>query len=208
MAKNSRGKYYAKYISKYTQKNYALIILGSLFLSGVLTGTIIINSAGEQTADFLVDIVKTFVKAKESQSFSELFVSAAVSPLVFVLLLFVCGFCGVFQPIEAVLVFLRGVGFGAMASVLYSVYGTNAAAYIFVYILPGMLVSTLAILFCCREALRFSGKVFWGIIGKETEKYPLRIYMARFLMAGIVCVFSAFIDAVLFTMFEKFIILG
>lgn len=205
--KSGKGRYFARYISHYTKKNYTLIGLGLFFLSGVLAGAIFMGSAAGETRDLLNRMVNGFVDSRQGQAFVEIFTSSAFSSLIFIGLLFICGFCAVFQPVEIVMPFFKGLGFGVMAASLYGGYGTGAAAYIGILMLPGLAISTVAMLFCCRESIKLSGSFFSRMRGGDGNAYPLRLYTARFFIAALACLLSAFTEASLHAMFAKFIFL-
>jgi hypothetical protein len=185
-----------------------LIGLGFLFLAGVLAGVLLLGSAGEETLALLVRVVDGFVEKRRSQGFAQIFASASFSSLFFVGALFICGFCAIFQPVEIAMPLFKGLGFGFSVASLYGSYGAQAAAYVGVFMFPGMLLSTIAILFCVKEALKLSASFFSGMRGKEHEPYPLRLYIARFFVAAVVCVLAAFLEAALYSVFANFIILG
>lgn len=201
------GGNYTRYLANYAKKNYILLILGALFITGVMLGTLLIRSAGEDTLTTLLRVVNGFIEKRRGQTLLQNLFSASLSSFIFIAVMFVCGFCAVSQPVIIAAPLFRGLGFGFSAALLYSSHGANAAGFIALFIFPDMLISSLAILLCCRESLRLSGN-FWGMMwGSGGELYPLRIYLGRYVAALILCVISAFIEAVLYFAFANYFIL-
>jgi len=203
-----RRKQYARYLAHYTKQNSVILTLGALFVLGVVLGTLLVRSAGQQTIELLLRIIGDFAAKRQAQPFSESFVSGLTGPLQFVLVAFLCGFCSIAQPAEVFLPLFRGLGFGFSVSSLYAYYGVNSVGFVCLFMLPGMLLSTIALLFCCNEALRLSGSL-WGLLHKrDIQVYSLKIYCARFVAASLLCVFAALLEAVVYTLLPGFFTLG
>lgn len=203
------GRYYTRYLAHYARKNHVLLILGALFLSGALLGTVLVGTAGGETIEMLLRVVNGFIENRRGQTLLQNIFSASASSLTFVAILFVCGFCAISQPVTLLLPFIRGLGFGFSAGSLYARYGSAATGFVSLFILPDMLISSVAILLCCKESLRLSGNFFrMAAGGARDEAYPIRIYVGRYIAAAILCVFSAFIESVLYFVFANYFFLG
>lgn len=208
-SQSARGRYYTRYLAHYAKKNYMLLALGALFICGVAAGTMLMRAAGGDTVELISRIVNGYLEKRRDQTLLQNIVSTASSSLIFVATLFVCGFCAISQPVILLAPFLRGLGFGFSAASIYAEYGTRAMPFVALFVVPDMLISSLAILLCGRESLRLSGN-FWNVLWKtgEGEGYPLRIYVGRYVAAGILCIFSAFLAAVLYFAFANYVVLG
>lgn len=203
-------KYYSRYIAHYTKRNYLLLVLGGLFITGVMLGTLMLRAAGAETTDLLLRMVNGFVESRREQSLLENFTSGLLSSMIFLGVLFVCGFCAISQPVVVALPLFRGLGVGFSVATLYATYGSQAIGFVSLLMLPGTVITTLAILVCCRESLRLSGS-FFGSIGsgrQDREFYSMRIYLARYMACGLLCIFSAFLEAVLYFGFANYFIFG
>lgn len=206
--KASKRRYYARYLAGYTKRNYAILGMGLLFLAGVLGGTLLLKSADGETVELLMRLVGGFVEKRQTQTFPEVFAASATSSLLFVGGLFLCGFCAVGQPAEILAPLFRGLGFGFSVSSLYAGYGASAAGYVGLFLLPNMLISTVVILFCCRESLRMSGSLFSALRGGEGYKMPLRLYLARYIVAAGICLSSALLEAFTYSSFANYFTLS
>jgi hypothetical protein len=210
MQHGGRRRAYARYISHYTRRNYALLGMGLLFLAGMLGGVLLVNVTDGTTLDMLGKLVQGFVEQRREQALLENFRSAAGASLIFVAVLFLCGFCAIAQPAEILLPAFRGLGFGFSVGYLYSVYGTTATLYIALFLMPDMLVTTIVILLCCRESIRLSRSFLSGLrpAKGEGDFYPLRLYVARYLVAALGCGASALVQAFICSAFANYVTLG
>lgn len=211
-SKPGRGReYYARYLKHYTKKNYALLLLGGMFLLGTVLGALLARSAGSDTLALLLRLTNGFLEKRRSQSFLQNLIVSGCTSLGMVAALFVCGFCAISQPLVAALPLLRGMGFGFSITSLYARYGTAAVGFTSVLILPGMVLSTVAILLCCRESLRLSNSVL-SLLGSAQQngrkQYPLRAYLGKYTAAVLLCVVSAVVEAGLYAAFSGFFALG
>ena len=203
------GRRYARYLAHYAKKNNVLIMLAVIFIAGVAAGTFMARAAGGETMSAVFRMVHGFMENRREMELLRGVVYTSASSLAFVAVLFVCGFCAVSQPVVIFIPFLRGLGFGVSSAALYMSYGMSAAGFLALLIVPDMLISSLAILLCCRESLRLSGN-FWRMMRKKTtdETYPLKIYFGRYTAAAILCVISAFLEAALYFAFANHFVLG
>ncbi len=203
------GRLYPRYLAHYAKKNHILILLGLFFLAGVTIGTLTLRSANNETIATLLRVVNGYVEKRREQTLLQNFITTAASSLTFVAIMFACGFCAISQPVIVLAPVFRGLGFGFSAASLYASYGANVTAFVAIFILPDMVISSIAILLCCRESLRLSSfffKVLWG--NRGDEPYPIRIYLGRYIAACVLCIFSAFFEATLYFAFAKFFVLG
>ncbi|MCL2578816.1 MAG: hypothetical protein FWE32_02175 [Oscillospiraceae bacterium] len=207
----ARRRYYARHIAHYTKKNNTLIGLGALFLIGMILGAVILRGAGEETVGLLERVVGGFITRRAQSGLSENFFSAFGSSMLFILVLFVSGFCAIAQPVILSIPLIRGLGFGFSAASLYLRYGASATGMVGVLMLPGMLLSTVAILLCCRQSLRLSGRFFAAIRPSPAGSEPvfsLRNYCFGYISAACLVALSAFAEAVLYLAFANSIVLG
>lgn len=211
MIRTNTERNYPRQMAGYAKKNTALLLLALLFLAGVTLGAVLLRHAGGETAALLERLTEDFLQNRRGQSLGANFLWAAGSSLMFVGVLFVCGFCAIAHPAEILAVFFRGLGFGASAASLYAGFGARAAGFLALFVLPNMLLSSVAILFCCRESLRLSSRFFAAMFPDgeaQTDKYPLRYYLGRYAAAMLLCLISALLEAVMYLGFAKYLVLG
>ena len=178
------------------RQNYMVLGFGLLLLLGASVGTSLFATAESSTLGSLTRLTQLFVENRSQQNFYQNFVAAAVSSLTAAVVLFLCGFSAVAQPLELLVPFVRGLGFGFSVASIYNQYGTGAAGYVALFILPGMVGASVVILFCCRESLRLSRHFFRLMNGGEGT-YTMRLYLARYGVAALLCVALALGEACL-----------
>ena len=211
MAASAKRRYYARYIAHYTKKNNTLIALGGLFIAGMVIGAVLLRGAGQDTLLLLERLVGGFISGRAQAGMYENFISAFGSSMIFVFVVFVAGFCAIAQPVILAVPLVRGLGFGFSAASLYLRLGAQATGIVGVLMLPGMLISTLAILICCRQALRLSAGFFAAMRGdadKAAQPLSLRAHCVSHAFALGLCALSAFIEAALYLAFANSLVLS
>jgi len=204
----ARRRYYTRYLAHYTRKNYMLLLLGGLFVVGVALGTLLVRSAGAQTVELMLRLIGDFSQRRRNQPFAQNMWAGLLSGMGLLLALFVSGFCAVTRPAIFLVPLLRGLGFGFSAASLYARYGASAAGFVAVFLLPGMVVSSMAMLFCCNESLRLSGSL-WGLLrSRGDDPYSLRIYCARYIAAGALWTLAILLEATLYALLPNAFVLG
>jgi len=210
-SKSPRSRYYARYFVHYLKKNYPVLLLGALFVVGVLLGTLLLRGAEQETLDLLYRLMGGFMENRKGNGLYENFLSAAGSSLLFLGILFLCGFCAIAQPLIVLAPLIRGMGFGFTTASLFARYGMSALGFVGVLVLPGTLISTVAILLCCRQSLRLSGTFLASVRPnrrRESEPYSLSNYLLSFAFGALICLAGAFLEAVLYFLFANSLILG
>ena len=206
----TKRKYYMRYLAHYTKRNNALIALGTLFVLGVILGVLVYNNAGDETLLLVERMQNDTIAARLEGGLGDNFAAALSSAAVFLGILFISGFCAIAQPAIVLMPFIRGLGFGIMSASLYMHHGTSALAFVGVLILPGMLISTMALLICAVQALKLSGTFFSSVLckPKNEESYSVKLYLMRFILCAGICVLAAFLEAVLYITFANSLVLG
>lgn len=204
-----RRRHYARDLAHYTRRHRQILILGGLFVAGTVLGTLLLRSAGEETLTLLERLLGGLMERRQLGLYDG-FLSALSSSLLYVGLLFLLGFCAVGQPVIVAAPLVRGLGFGISAASLFARYGASATGFVGVLLLPGMLVSTVALLLCCRLALGLSCGLFAALRpgGKPAaEGSLLKGYLVGFGAAVLICGAGAFLEGVLCYLFANSFVL-
>ena len=184
-------------------KKYKLLtLIALLLLSGMIFGTFCVGFAEENTIESLDFLFASNFKVRSQQSLFEIFSTSLTSSFVFVALMTLLGLSvwGILA-IPAV-PFFRGFGLGLTAGFLYSNYGIKGFLYHLIVLLPGVIISSVAILIHARESLVFSARLMSKILPKgnidrlweRTKLYFLRTGYVLIILAA-----SSLVD-MLFTM--------
>ena len=184
-------------------KKYKLLTLIALFLlSGMTFGTFCVGLAGESTIESLDFLFASNFKVRSQQSLFEIFSTSLTSSFVFVAVMILLGLSawGILA-IPAVL-FFRGFGLGLTAGFLYANYGIKGFLYHLIVLLPGVILSSVAILMHARESLIFSARILSRILPRGNIDRLWERAKLFFLRTGYVLIIlaaSSLID-MLFTM--------
>ena len=120
--------------------------------------------------------------------------------------MFFCGFCAISQPLIALVPFFKGLGFGLSASTMLSIYGSSAMGYLIVLLLPGTILSTLVLLFCCKESLGLSCMFFQVInpLQMPSEGTSVGDYCVKYIIFTACLAGTSALESLLFQMFSSY----
>jgi len=206
--KSVKPQGYTRHIASYTKKNSGMLLLCALFAAGVLCATLLLGSADETLRAYLLQLVDGFAEQRLTQNLQVNFISALMSAMMFVGIIFVCGFCAISQPAVLIMPFFRGLGVGFSVAALYAHYGASAISFSAIYIVCA-LISCVAMIICCIEALKLSTSILLAMRTSERVAfYPVPRYLAKFATAILLTVFAAVLEAVLYSVFANYVVLG
>ena len=129
-------------------------------------------TSGENTR--LVEQLNGLLSAQQGSFLMQVVGSfAAVAALL--LILFLSGLGAVFQPLVPLVLFWRGMGFGALGVCSYAAGQSSNSLYYLLVLLPRALGEVLLLICAGGCALRFSSRFFYALFPKEvSEQTPIR----------------------------------
>lgn len=173
--------YAARYVRYQLGKNRMLLLLGLLFLFGVLLGA---NFAGNKP-EVLSRLTESLAQAQDFHFISGVTTAFATNAL-FLLVICLCGFGAIFQPIAAGMLLFKGIGIGVLGVYAYASAKEQAILYYLLVLLPDALFTALILIAAVRESLRFSLRFFSVFIGKDCFQKDSSggagVYLAEFLV--------------------------
>ena len=119
--------------------------------------------------------------------------------MAFLLALALAGFCALGQPFELALLMFRGMGIGCMLTEVYADVGKNSVPYAAGLLLPGAVISLLALVAAAREALCLSNiylRVTLSSRGGEGLAETAKLYGAKMLVIEAMLALAAGADTV------------
>lgn len=174
-----------------------IILLGSIFLAGLIAGSIFVSRADAQTRQALEIILSEFMQQRQTQSFSAVLFSTFFSIFVLLLALFFCGFCTISQIIILLLPLFKGLGYGFSVGSVYLEYGISAFGYVAVMLVPTMLFSTLLLLYAAKTSFILSLRLFRSTMsqGEESGRMAAKRYCVKFIAYVVIAFVIALFDA-------------
>ena len=185
-------------IPKRRRGDRLLTLLAVLYFLGVVLGTILYCTLDSERAGIIDGIAESFVKGRLDHTFWETMVNSFSGAFLLLVLCFVLGFCVIAQPAEVFVPLFRGLGVGASAAGMYSIYGAAGAGASAVLIVPNAVISAFVLIMASREAVRFSSSLYGMTFGKNGKERPdVRLYFTKFVILCAVLAVSAFADSLL-----------
>ncbi|MBE6907203.1 hypothetical protein [Marasmitruncus massiliensis] len=175
-------------------------LLAGLFLLGMLAGTLLIRNADSTTITTMQAVLGGYIERRQTASFLGVAAATFSSLFVMLVLLFVCGFCTISQPIIIFVPIFKGLGYGFSIGMLYAQYGFSAIRYILVLLFPVLLMGTCLLILACRASLLMAVSLFRMTLlaQQQTDSSRVRRYCMKFVAFTVICLLISLIDAVLF----------
>ncbi len=206
MERTGRESRYAarrKSLILWIRMHWGMLFFGVMFLIGVVAGTAASVWLGIGRLDGVTDILKQFILSRESQPMMQTFFSALTPNAVAWFILLICGFCAVSAPIIALTPCVKGMGYGVLASGLLACYPDSAMRYIFVFLLPNLMISTVTIMFCCCDAMQLS-QYFWQSVAVQqrgSTGISPGLFCGKMVLYGIFLIAGAALEAYSYVLF-------
>ena len=193
-------------LKKLLLKNRLLVFLSLCLLLGVFCGSILMKVADENTLKLINILFSRDIQERAAKSNLDFFITSLSSTFLFLVLSFFMGlslYGFVFVPFVP---FLRGICIGMSEVYLYSSHGIKGLCFHSLIFLPGIFVSSFAILFATQEAARMSSKLSTLTFSKDNLNLALELrrYFLRSGCIAILIVTSAIVDLLANLIFTKF----
>lgn len=199
----ARRRGYAKrYLRHQLGEHGVELLLAAAFLLGVLLGCRM--TSGENTR--LLEQLSGLLSAQQG-SFLMQVVGSFAALAALLLILFLSGLGAVFQPLVPLVLFWRGMGFGALGVCSYAAEQPSNSLYYLLVLLPRALGEVLLLICAGGCALRFSGRFFCALFPREgCEQTPvhrtpqggllgyLLRYLVFYLLGGSVALLSSLLE--------------
>lgn len=173
-------------------------LIFGLFFVGLLAGSLIIRGGNEELIESVRFIFRSFLERREDQAFIESFYNAFLSSFVYVLLIFLCGFSAIGQPLSFCVIFSRGLSIGMAMSYVYQNSGIGGFFYNMIAIFPFAALSCAAVVTAGRAASRMSSTILAALLGRSA-KGPITVgeYINKIGISAVFVAASALLDALL-----------
>jgi len=182
------------------RRTRVITLLFSVIAVGVLFGTLFFRGASDKSI-FTSDLwCHGFIKFSYEQSVMDVFMRSVSWTSLYVMMLFLMGFCCISQPLQMLLLFMRGCALGVSVSYIYSLYGIRGALVSVFMILPHAVMTSVVLVFAAREAMRCSNLYLLYVSGKNsdsTDTPQLKLYFLRFAVLMAAILVSTLLDCVI-----------
>lgn len=194
-------------VKKFLVKNKVLVLLSLFLLLGILLGAILIKLADKNVIKFINVLFLSDFNERITRPLLDVFVASISSTFIFVLISFFMGLSMWGFVLVPVIPFLRGICIGLCESYLYSAHGLKGFCFHSLIFLPGIFISSIAVLLMTREAIKISN-IFSSIVFSRSAlssmSANLKSYIIRSGCISIIILISAVIDLVSSLLFSKF----
>ena len=187
------------------KSNWKFFFLSFLFLLGMLIGSLVVRFGGATSS--VSGIFDAYFSGRSGQPFYITAGYSALSVLPFLAAAFLSGLCLCGAPVALMIPLFRGLGLGLMGGYIYAAYGLQGVGFYALIVLPPCLVSSIALVLACREALSLSAMLF-SLALPKAQPFKLwgdvKVYCKRFLLILAVTLVSVAVDTVMTVVFIRF----
>lgn len=154
---------------RYCIKRYGVIIFLTLFLTaGAVWGAVVARTADQEFMNSLNFIFVTDFTAGADQSIFVTFAAALTSYFIFFFVMLLLGLSAWGMAGVPAVLFFKGMGIGLCGGYLYAVYGLQGAGFYLLIMIPGTIISCVALLAQGKEATAFAVAV-WHSLRKSSS---------------------------------------
>lgn len=194
-------------VKEFLIKNKLLVFLSIFLLFGIFFGAVLMKLADENVIKFVNALFLSDFKKRLSKPLLEVFIASISSTFIFVLISFFMGLSMWGFILAPVIPFVRGICIGLCEGYLYSAYGLKGICFHSLIFLPGIFISSIAVLLMTREAMKISNCFSSAIFSKGSASpisTSIKLYVIRSGCITIIILISSVIDLVSSLLFSKF----
>ncbi len=194
-------------IKGFIKKNKILVFLAIFLLFGIFFGAILMKLADENIIKFVNTLFLSDFKERLNKPLLEVFIASISSTFIFVLISFFMGLSMWGFILAPIIPFARGVCIGLCEGYLYSAYGIKGICFHALIFLPGIFISSIAVLLMTREAMKISNCFSSSVFSNSNTgaiSTSIKLYFIRSGCITIIILISSVIDLISSLMFSKF----
>lgn len=193
----------------YYISRYGVYCFLSLFLLvGMIIGAVMARNADKNLLDSLDFIFATNFESRAEQSIMVTFAASMTSCFLFFIGEVLSGLSAWGIIGLPVIILFRGMGVGLCSGYLYGNYGFKGIGFYLLVMLPGVLISTVALLAQGKESINFSRSIWSKLCKKETHLKSSEPVLSKYLINSsyvlIATAIAALVDSLLSTFFSGF----
>lgn len=168
-------------LKNFLAQNKLLVFLSTCLLLGVFCGSMLVKVADENTLNSINILFSRDIQERATKSSLEIFITSLSSTAFFLVISFFMGLSLHGFALVPLVPFSRGLCIGMSEVYLYSSYGLKGLGLHSLVFLPGLFISSLAILLSTQEAFRMSNKLSTSAFFKNNLdiSFELKRYFVR-----------------------------
>ncbi|MCC8068488.1 MAG: hypothetical protein LIO71_01835 [Ruminococcus sp.] len=180
--------------SFYNGKRLISILLLTLILCGVVCGVWLMHSNSEAVQLHNAVLTQGFVKDASYKTLLDVFFNAMSWTSYSLILLYLCGYSAISQPVSLFILFARGVALGVSSTTIYLEYGSKGILILLSMVMFHAVVSSVVLVFAVIQALMQSTMIAYNIFGRSFDSINVKRYNINFIVYAIVITVSSAID--------------
>lgn len=178
-----------------SSRKTSIMLLSIFVITGIIAGSVYQAAKMPEPSYWLHQY---FAPVFRGINLFEYMRNGIIISITFTAAVFLLGFFALGQPFGIALLIYRGVGIGASAALMYSLYGGKAFAAILITVLPKAAALTFIAVLAVRELIRasvFSLSCWISENGSDSKRMSIQFYCLKFIVLAVMAVIAAAADA-------------
>jgi len=180
-----------------------------LLTIGIFLGTFVTINISGNYLKYITVITDNYFTQQVTQNFLLNFLSGFISNFIYIFLLFLCGFCAISQPFILMLVMFKGLSIGITISSIYVLYGKSALTFVFVLIIPNIIINSMLFIYCCIQSIKLSSYFYVSAVKNNVTKkqYLIKEFCLKYIAYTIIVSLFSVINALMINLFNNLILI-
>lgn len=190
------------------RENIVIVIFTLIFAFGVLTSCWLFSAGYFQSeTDFLLE---SLINVRSSTSFFKVFIYSFLVSFIFLFFTYLFGTSLLGLAFIPCVLFLRGIVCGLLLCGLYDGYSISGIAFNLLTIVPGTVISVLALISASNYCLNLSYSLGKMVLndGQMLYKIDIKFFIRSFALLLFVTVIASLLETLLSLAFQKFFVMG
>lgn len=193
----NKSKYNLNNLKAFLIEKWLVVLILSLFFSGMFLGSFYINHADSEITNKIIEYCKTLISTRASQTSIGIFKNGLVKYFIFIVFTYFLGLCSFGVPLIFFTPLAFGISNGILCGYIYETYSFNGLMYCVSTIYPSlMIVVILLVLGSCEsfqmsiDTLKMQTDKSIVATGNLLKKYTYR-YLILLGILIVACIFES-----------------
>jgi hypothetical protein len=178
-------------------KKLLTTLLLALILLGVTLGVWLVCSESAWEYLYSPVITQGFIVDYSQKTILDVFIDSYVWTGILLVVIHLCGFCAIAQPLTIGFIFSRGVALGISISSMYLEYGSKGVLMYILAMMFHVVVTSIVLVFATVDSLGHSNLMLYTALERSFENFKLKKYNHRLIIRLVIVLLSSIMNTCL-----------
>ncbi len=174
-----------------------VVLLGIIYIIGIWIGSHLVYQLGDSLMTNYKTIIEEYISLRQSGRFSDILRSSIGGNLLYVLVLFLCGFSALSLPVIISTPFIKGMGYAFITVGILNI--NQGITPIILATLTGSVITTLPLFFCGAQSYNLSKGILKGYRSSQghSANTTVKQYFIRYFFLTLVIIIGVILESLL-----------